>query len=56
MEIARDLSEIETVRGGEREDDVVLGRGRLELEVELRQKRLRSERPQARLMRLPKGE
>ena len=35
MQIARDLGELEAVRRGERQHDVVLGRGRLELEVEL---------------------
>ena len=35
MQIAGDLGELEAVRGGEREHDVVLGRRRLQLEIEL---------------------
>ncbi len=35
MEIAFDVVERETMRGGQRQDDVVLGRGRLDLEIEL---------------------
>ena len=35
MQVAGDLGELEAVRGGEREDDIVLGRRRLQLEVEL---------------------
>ncbi len=53
MEIARDFGKIEAVRGGEREDDVVLGRRGLELEVELAAEALAQRQTQARLMRLP---
>ena len=35
MQIARDLGELEAVRRGERQHDVVLGRRRLQLEIEL---------------------
>src|SRR6201999_2673437 len=35
MEIARDLRQIETMGGGQRQDDIVLGRRRLKLEIEL---------------------
>ena len=35
VQIARDLAQLEAVRGGERQHDVVLGRRRLQLEVEL---------------------
>ena len=35
LQVARDLVELEAVRGGEREHDVVLGRRRLQLEIEL---------------------
>ena len=35
MQVARDLGELEAVRGGQRQHDVVLGRRRLQLEVEL---------------------
>ena len=39
----------------ERDDDAVVGGGGLQLEIERRQKRLRSASPQARLMRAPNG-
>ena len=35
MEIARDVAELEAVRGGQRQHDIVLGRRRLQFEVEL---------------------
>ena len=34
MQVAGDVGELEAVRGGERQHDGVLGRGRLQLEVE----------------------
>ena len=40
MQVAGDLGELEAMRGGEREDDVVLGRRRLQLEIELAAKAL----------------
>jgi len=51
--IARDIREIEAVRGRQGEHDIVFGRGRLQLEIEFAQNRLRKAKPQARLMRLP---
>src|SRR5262245_53732739 len=35
MQVAHNLGELEAVRGGQRQDDAVLGRGRLQLEIEL---------------------
>ncbi len=55
VEVTRHLLERKAVRLAERQHDRVLGRRRLQLEIEGRQKRLRSARPKARLMRAPKG-
>ncbi len=35
MEVARDFGEFETMRGGQRQDDIVFGCGGLQLEIEL---------------------
>ena len=53
IEIARHVGEVEAVRGGERQHDVVFGRRGLKLEVELAAEALAQREPQARLMRLP---
>ena len=45
IEIARHLGEIETVRGGERQHDVVFGRRRLKLEIELAAEALAEREP-----------
>src|ERR1051325_9453480 len=45
MQIADDFLEREAVRLGQRDDDVVLGRGRLELEVELAAEALAERQP-----------
>src|SRR5919108_4340718 len=45
MQISRHLGEIEAVRGGEREHDVVLGRRRLQLEIELAAEALAQGKP-----------
>ena len=45
MQVARHLAQLETVRGGEREHDIVLGRRRLQLEVELAAKALAQRQP-----------
>ena len=43
------------MRGGQRQHDIVFGRRRLHSKLNLRQKRFRSAKPQARLRRLPNG-
>src|SRR5262249_19666963 len=45
VEITRDLGKLEAVRGGEREHDVVFGRGGLELEIELAAEALAQREP-----------
>ena len=45
MQVARDLGELEAVRRGQRQDDVVLGRGRLQLEIELAAEALAQRQP-----------
>ena len=35
MQVVRDIRQLEAVRGGEREDQAVFGRRRLQLEIEL---------------------
>ena len=45
MQIARDLGKLEAVRRGEREDDAVLGRRRLQLEIELATEALAQREP-----------
>ena len=49
----RHLGEIEAVRGGERQHDIVFSRRSLQLEIELAAEALAEREPQARLMRLP---
>ena len=34
MEVARDIAKLETVRRGQRQDDIVFGRRRLQFEIE----------------------
>ena len=55
VQIARDLGELEAVRGGERQHDVVLGRGRLELEVELAAEALAQRQPPGAIDAAAKG-
>ena len=45
LQVARHLAELEAVRGGERQHDVVLGRRRLQLEVELAAEALAQRQP-----------
>jgi hypothetical protein len=55
MQIAPDLFERERVQRAEREDDPLLRRRSLQLEIEALAELLAQREPQARLMRLPNG-